>query len=133
MNVRGADFVLFLVSDLSLAVAFYRDMLGVRCEIESLEHQWAEFDCGNLTLSLQGRALADGVRGGGRIALAVDDISAAYKELTQKGVVLASGPVDNGCCWHLEVPDPDGNVVILHQRSDGTCGQNLKPAQRSKG
>lgn len=23
-------------------------------------------------------------------------------------------------CWHLEILDPDGNVVILHKRKDGT-------------
>jgi catechol 2,3-dioxygenase-like lactoylglutathione lyase family enzyme len=128
MKIRGTDFVMFLVSDLSRAVAFYRDTLGVPCELESLEYQWAEFDCGNVTLSLKGRALADGTRGEGRIALSVGDIVAAYEELKQKGVALESPPVDNGCCWHLEVRDPDGNLVILHKRSDGSSGQNLKPA-----
>ena|ERR1035437_6661758 len=128
MQILASDFVMFLVSDLSRAVMFYRDTLGLRCEIESLEYQWAEFDCGNITLSLKGRALADGTHGGGRIALAVDDIAAAQEELKQKGIHLESAPVNNGCCWHLEVRDPDGNLVILHKRADGTYGQNLKPA-----
>jgi catechol 2,3-dioxygenase-like lactoylglutathione lyase family enzyme len=126
MQILASDFVMFLVSDLSRAVAFYRDALGIRCELESLEYQWAEFDCGNVTLSLKGRALTDGTRGGGRIALAVDDIAAAYEELKRKGVHLESAPIDNGCCWHLEVRDPDGNLVILHKRTDGTHGQNVK-------
>jgi catechol 2,3-dioxygenase-like lactoylglutathione lyase family enzyme len=126
MKILACDFVMFLVSDLSRAVAFYRDALGLRCELESLEHQWAEFDCGNVTLSLKGRGLADDVRGGGRIALAVDDVTSAYEELKRRGVPLESAPVDNGCCWHLEVPDPDGNLVILHKRANGTHGQDTK-------
>ncbi len=127
MHIRGTDFVMFQVSDLSRAVAFYRDVLGLPCELESSEYQWAEFDCGNVTLSLHGHALTDGARGGGKIALAVSDVAAAFEELKQKGVHLKSPPVDNGCCWHLEVQDPDGHVVILHRRSDGSFGQNIKP------
>lgn len=123
MNIRGTDFVMFLVSDLSNAVVFYRDVLGLHCELESLTYQWAEFDCGNITLSLKGNALAADVRGSGRIALAVEDIFTAYEELKQRGIHAESGVVDNGCCWHLEVRDPDGNIVILHKRADGSFGQ----------
>ena len=68
MHILASDFVMFLVSDLSRAVAFYRETLGLRCELENHEYQWAEFDCGNVTLSLKGRALADGVRSARRVA-----------------------------------------------------------------
>ncbi len=128
MHIRGTDFVMFDVSDLARAVGFYRDVLGLECEIDSAEYQWAEFNCGNVTLSLKGRALADGVRGGGRIALAVEDMVSTFEELKRKDASLGSAPVDNGCCWHLEVRDPDGNLVILHKRADGSFGQNAKPA-----
>lgn len=123
MRIRGADFVMFLVSDLAKAVTFFREILGLSCEIESLEYQWAEFNCGNITLSLKGKGLAPGAGGEGRIALSVADMVAASEELREKGVRLESQPTDNGCCWHLEVRDPDGNRVILHQRADGSYGQ----------
>jgi catechol 2,3-dioxygenase-like lactoylglutathione lyase family enzyme len=128
MHIRGTDFVMFLVSDLTRAVEFYRDVLGLRCEIESTEYQWAEFDCGNVTLSLKGGAVAEGTKAGGQIALAVDNAYRVHEELRQRGVPLAAAPVDSGVCLAVEVYDPDGNLVILHQRADGSYGQNPKPA-----
>lgn len=115
---------MFIVSDLARAVAFYRDVLGLKCEIDSPEFKWAEFDCGNVTLSLQGNALARGAKGGGRIALAVDDVRAAHEELRLRGIPVEGEPVDSGFCVAVKVFDPDGNLVILHHRSDGSFGQN---------
>lgn len=129
MEIRGTDFVLFLVSDLLKAVAFYRDTLGLPCEIVSEEYQWAEFDCGNVTLSLKGKSLPAGALAGGRIALAVADIFATYEELKAQGFLLESPPADHGCCRHLDLHDPDGNLVILHQRADGTVGQGKVATQ----
>jgi catechol 2,3-dioxygenase-like lactoylglutathione lyase family enzyme len=54
MKIRGTDFVLYNVSDLHAAVIFYRDVLGLPLELCSDEWQWAEFNCGNVTLALHG-------------------------------------------------------------------------------
>ncbi|HLP00804.1 MAG TPA: VOC family protein [Opitutaceae bacterium] len=116
------DFVMFRVSDLRTAVAFYRGTLGLRCELESLEYQWAEFDAGNVTLALKGEALPAGARGGGDIALAVVDVQAACDELRQRGIAGLTPPEDSGFCFAVELHDPDGNRIILHQRTDGTAG-----------
>jgi catechol 2,3-dioxygenase-like lactoylglutathione lyase family enzyme len=127
MKILGTDFVMFLVSDLTRAVKFYRDVLGLRCDIESLEHQWAEFDCGNVTLALKGDALPPGGRASSRIALAIDNPQSAHAELVKQGVRVNGAPVDSGFCVAVEVCDPDGNLVILHQRADGSVGQSQKP------
>jgi catechol 2,3-dioxygenase-like lactoylglutathione lyase family enzyme len=127
MHIRGTDFVMFLVSDLPRAVGFYRDVLGVRCEIDSAEYQWAEFDCGNVTLSLKGNAAQSGEKAGGNIALAVKDVAKAHRELTGKGVQV-EGPIDSGCCIAIKVRDPDGNLVILHERADGSYGNQTNCA-----
>lgn len=124
MKIRGVDFVMYQVSDLARAAAFYRDALGLPQEIYSEEWQWAEFNCGNVTLSLHGGVKLPETIAGGRIALAVDDIHAAYAELKQRGARVLNEPADHKVCWHVDVLDPDGNLVILHQRTDGTCGQN---------
>jgi predicted enzyme related to lactoylglutathione lyase len=129
MKIRGTDFVMYQVSDLARAVAFYRDVLGLPQEVYSDESQWAEFNCGNLTLSLKGGCKLPEVISGGRISLAVDDIHAAAAELKQKGVRIVSGPTDYSVCWAMEILDPDGNIVILHQRADGSFGHG--PAFRS--
>jgi len=122
MNIRGTDFVEIQVSDVATAAAFYRDLLGLKQEMCSEEYQWAEFDCGNVTLVLHGGEKLPDTCTAGRIALAVEDVDAAHAELKQKGARVVGEPADYGVCQAVEVLDPDGNTVLLHHRADGTCG-----------
>ena len=123
MKIRGVDFVMLPVADLAAAARFYRDVLGIPQSILSEEDQWAEFDCGNVTLALMGGERPAASRAAeGRIALAVEDIHAAFVELQHQGATVVGEPTDHGVCWHLEVRDPDGHAVILHRRADGTAG-----------
>jgi predicted enzyme related to lactoylglutathione lyase len=124
MKIRGTDFVMYLVSDLARAASFYREVLGLPQEVYSEEGQWAEFNCGNIMLALKGGEKSPEVNTGGCIALAVDDIHAAHEELKKKGVRILSEPHDYSVCWAMKILDPDGNLVILHKRADGTFGQN---------
>ncbi len=128
MKIRGTDFVMYQVSDIARAAAFYRETLGLQQELYSEAYQWAEFNCGNVTLSLHGGVKLPEQIAGGRIALAVDDVFAACVELKSKGARVVGEPVDYSVCCAVEVLDPDGNTVILHKRADGTCGQNSKGA-----
>jgi predicted enzyme related to lactoylglutathione lyase len=125
MKIRGVDFIMYPVSDLARAAKFYRDFLGLPQEVYSEEWQWAEFNCGNLTLSLKGGEKLPEPVTGGHIALAVDDVQAVCKELKRQGVRIVKEPQDFGCCQAMEILDPDGNHVILHRRADGTFGPNL--------
>jgi len=54
MEVRGVDFVLFLVRNLERSMQFYQDFLGLELAFYKEEWQWAEFNAGNVTLSLCG-------------------------------------------------------------------------------
>ena len=125
MRIRGTDFVMFKVSDLARAAAFYRELLCLPQEVYSEADQWAEFNCGNVTLSLHGGAEPEKIAGG-TIALAVEDVPAAYAEVKGKGARVAGEPVDYGVCRAFQVLDPDGNTVIIHKRSDGTYGQECE-------
>ena len=122
MKVRGTDFVMYQVSDLARAARFYRETLGLSQSLYSEEWQWAEFDCGNVTLCLHGGVTLPETIAGGRIALAVEDVHAAWAELKGKGALAVGEPVDYSVCCAVEVRDPDRNTVILHQRADGTFG-----------
>lgn len=122
MKIRGADFFAYLVSDLKRSASFYRDVLGLTQTEYREDWQWAEFDCGNLTLTLYGGATLPEMVLGGRIALAVDDIHEAHRALRERGASLLRPPFELSGCWHLEILDPDRNMVILHQRKDGTTG-----------
>ena len=97
MKIRGTDFIMFHVSDLGAAARFYRDDLGLKQEVYSEQYQWAEFDCGNVTLALKGGTAPSAILAGSRLARAVDDVSAAHAELTAKGARLAGPPQDHGC------------------------------------
>jgi predicted enzyme related to lactoylglutathione lyase len=122
MKIRGIDFVMYLVSDLARAASFYRDVLGLPQGGYSEDWKWAEFDCGNITLALKAGEKLPEVITGGRIALAVDDIHLAHEEMKKRGVRVVSEPHDYSVCWAMEILDPDGNLVILHKRADGTFG-----------
>jgi predicted enzyme related to lactoylglutathione lyase len=122
MKIRGADFFAYLVEDLARSAAFYRDVLGLPMTEYREEWQWAEFDCGNITLTLYGGAKLPEIVLGGRLALAVDDIEEAQRSLQEQGVPILRPPFELPGCWHLEILDPDRNMIILHQRKDGTAG-----------
>jgi catechol 2,3-dioxygenase-like lactoylglutathione lyase family enzyme len=125
MKIRGTDFVMYQVSDLARAAAFYRETLGLPQETYSEEWKWAEFNCGNVTLALNSGVQLPEVIAGGRIALAVDDVFAVAAELKAKGVRFVIEPTDYTVCHAAAVLDPDGNTIVLHRRADGTFGQSL--------
>ncbi len=113
---------MYPVSDLARAATFYRDVLGLPQTVYNEEWQWAEFNCGNMTLALKGGEKLPERVPGGRLALAVEDVPAAHAELKRRGVRIASEPRDFSVCWAMEILDPDGNTIILHKRADGTVG-----------
>ncbi len=123
MKIRGTDFIMFQVSNLSRSIEFYRDVLGLPLEIASEEYHWAEFNCGNVTLALHATPHGCGTPASTRIALAVEDIDAAYEELVAKHADVAQHPQDHGVCRAFDIRDPDGNMILLHHRADGSCGQ----------
>jgi len=128
MKILGTDFITYHVRDFHKAVMFYRDVLGLPLGIYDAGEEWAEFDCGNVTLTLKGGMEISPGDHAPRIALAVENIAQAHAELKQHGVHVVLPPQDHGVCHHLELLDPDDNVVILHHRADGTVGQ--RPAAR---
>ena len=50
------------------------------------------------------------------IALHVDDVAAARKDLEEKGVKFHGDIVDSGVCHMAYFNDPDGNALMLHNR-----------------
>lgn len=130
MKIRGADFVMYQVSDLKRAAAFYRETLGLPQEMCSEEWKWAEFNCGNVTLALNGGIALPEKIAGGRVALAVDDVIAASAELKSQGVRFELEPTDYSVCHAAVILDPDGNAIVLHQRANRTFGQNSETEEQ---
>jgi len=120
--VTGVDFVSVPTRDLTAAMDFYGNVLGL--ERSSLwqrpgeEPIGAEFENGTVTIALIASELV-GVPFQPHkvpIALRVDDVEAARAELESRGVEFKGDTIDSGVCHQALFEDPDGNVLDLHHR-----------------
>jgi len=123
MRVKAVDFVLYFVDDLQRSMRFYREVLGLELGFYKEEWKWAELTAGNITVTLCGEGRFTEQSSGGILALAVEDLPSAREEVKAKGIPIQRDLLELSTCWHLEILDPDGYRIILHQRKDGTCGQ----------
>jgi catechol 2,3-dioxygenase-like lactoylglutathione lyase family enzyme len=116
--VTGVDFVVVPTKDFDAAVEFYGTVLGLPCTARYGQKPGAEFETGTLTLAVM--ATEDFGMGfavnRNPIALHVDDYHAARAELESRGVVFTSDTIDSGVCHMAAFEDPDGNVLMIHQR-----------------
>ena len=116
--VSGVDFMPFSTQDFERAMEFYGDTLGLRRSVYMPERHFAEFETGNLTLSiLVGERMGIGHHVN-RMALAlhVDDVAAARSTLEGRGVEFHGDTLDTGVCHMAMFSDPDGNALMLHHR-----------------
>jgi predicted enzyme related to lactoylglutathione lyase len=116
--VSGVDFVPFSTQDIAKATDFYGGKLGLHRSVYVPERHYAEFETGNVTLSIvDGEAMGIG-HNVHRIALAlhVDDVAAARSELEGRGVQFQGDILDTGVCHMAFFADPDGNALMLHHR-----------------
>lgn len=116
--IKGVDFAGVPTRDLEKAVAFYGESLGLPRAVYYPERNFAEFETGNLTLSVY-NAEAMGMehnRSPNPIALHVDDVHEARAAFEQKGVEFMGDILDTGVCHMAFFTDPDGNALMLHHR-----------------
>jgi catechol 2,3-dioxygenase-like lactoylglutathione lyase family enzyme len=116
--VRGVDFVGMPTRDLAAAVGFYGDTLGLPRSVYIEERNYAEFETGNLTLSVHN---AEKMGLGHHVnlnpvALHVDDVARARALLEERGVSFQGDVLDTGVCHMAFFADPDGNALMLHHR-----------------
>ncbi len=77
------------VADMSRAVAFHRDTLGLTLRFES--PGWSEFDTGSTTLALHAASEKDPA-GAVRLGYTVDDLNAFYAARECLGVTFTDPP-----------------------------------------
>jgi predicted enzyme related to lactoylglutathione lyase len=116
--VRGVDFVPLPTRDLEAAVRFYGEVLGLPRSVYRPERNFAEFETGNLTLSVINpeKMGLEHHPVGTHIALHVDDVAAARSALEERGVPFEGDTFDTGVCHMAFFRDPDGNALMLHHR-----------------
>lgn len=116
--ITGVDFVAISTHDLPKAVEFYESTLGLERSVYLEERSYAEFEIGNLTLSVvdaEKMGMEHSVRGH-EIALHVEDVHAARTTLEARGVEFRGDTFDTGVCHMALFNDPDGNPLMLHHR-----------------
>ncbi len=116
--IGGVDFVALPTHDVQRSAEFYGETLGLRRSVFMPERNYAEFETGNLTLSV-----IDAEKMGlehhpqqTEIALHVDDVESARKTLEERGVTFKGDTFDTGVCHMAFFEDPEGNRFMLHHR-----------------
>jgi catechol 2,3-dioxygenase-like lactoylglutathione lyase family enzyme len=105
--------VFYYVSDIERAIAFYSGVLGMKLVSRDVV---ARFDLDGVLFEIVPAPDTGKLRGGGnaRLALKVDDIHQAVRELQSKGIpASAVQEKPGGMLAFLE--DPDGNEICLWQ------------------
>ena len=116
--ITGVDFVAVSTRDLPKAVEFYGETLGLARSVYLEERNYAEFEIGDLTLSVmdaEKMGMEHSVRGH-EIALHVEDVEATRTTLEERGVSFRGDTFDTGVCHMALFNDPDGNPLMLHHR-----------------
>jgi predicted enzyme related to lactoylglutathione lyase len=116
--VSGVDFVALFATDFDRAMAFYGETLELPRSVHMPDRGFAEFETGNLTLSVldPSKMGMEFRKGTNSIALHVDDVAAARQKLESRGVEFHGDIFDSGVCHMTFFNDPDGNELMLHHR-----------------
>jgi predicted enzyme related to lactoylglutathione lyase len=116
--ISGVDFVALPTHDVQASADFYGSTLGLRRSVYMPERNFAEFETGNLTLTIM-----DAEKMGlehhtmrHEVALHVDDVQAARETLEGRGVEFRGDTFDTGVCHMAFFSDPEGNALMLHHR-----------------
>jgi predicted enzyme related to lactoylglutathione lyase len=113
MAVDHVAFVMYPVTDVPRAVAFYRDVLGF-APGEMQTDFWVEFEVAGTTFGV-GNFEQVGTPGAAQsLAIEVAELPAFLATLRERGAEVTD-PHDLARCSIAVVRDPDGNQIWLHQ------------------
>jgi predicted enzyme related to lactoylglutathione lyase len=120
--ITGVDFVSVPTTDLTAAMDFYDNVLGLpRSSLwqrPGQEPVGAEFETGTVTIALIAceQLGIDFQPHKVPIALRVGDVEASRAQFESRGVSFKGDIIDSGVCHQALFEDPDGNVLDLHHR-----------------
>jgi methylmalonyl-CoA/ethylmalonyl-CoA epimerase len=105
------------VADIDRAIAFYRDVLGVRFLFKA-PPGLGFFDCAGVRLMLDAPARAQGHTGSSIIYYKVPDIAEAFDALSKRGIDFEAKPhliakLPDHDLWMAFFRDLDGNLLAL--------------------
>jgi catechol 2,3-dioxygenase-like lactoylglutathione lyase family enzyme len=113
--ISNLDFVAVPSQDSERSRSFYVETLGLRPDDRARFEFWAGDTCFGIW-EPQRMGFEFTPQKNAHLALHVDDVAAARKELEAKGVEFAGDTLDTGVCHMALFTDPDGNDLMLHHR-----------------
>ncbi len=116
--VTGVDFVTLPTRDWEAAREFYGTTLGLPFSKGWGKMPAGEFETGTVTVAvMQSDAFGIEFKAHSHpVALHVEDVSAARERLEAEGVEFLGDTIDSGVCHMAHFKDPDGNVLMFHNR-----------------
>jgi len=104
-------------TDLARAIAFYRDVLGLRLLFEA-PPKLAFFDCGGVRLMISEPEGGTAFQPGSILYYVVDDLKGTHEALAARGVQFLHGPqlvarMPDHELWMAFLRDSEGNTVGL--------------------
>jgi predicted enzyme related to lactoylglutathione lyase len=119
MKIIEIAFSVYGVTDLARARQFYEGVLGLTATKTFVKGKLGmiEYEIGSGALAIgAGAPLFRPASAGGVVALEVEDFPAAVQRLREHGVKFASEPHETPVCRLVTIADPDGNLLMIHQR-----------------
>jgi predicted enzyme related to lactoylglutathione lyase len=116
IRYKEIAFTAYAVTNMAKARRFYEGVLGLKVS-RKFSKNFIEYDVGPGTLVVASAPEQwQPSKKGTSAALEVVDFDAALEQLKKKKIKLAIGPEDYPNCRMVGVRDPDGNMIVLHQR-----------------
>jgi catechol 2,3-dioxygenase-like lactoylglutathione lyase family enzyme len=113
--IDGVDLVFYQVCNMDRAVAFYESVLGLEL-LRREGNDWAELNCGGVTLALSGELAVAPQQGGATVTFRTPDMSALSAHLVANEV--RTGKVqDLGGALMLDIYDTEGNELVAIQQA----------------
>ena len=116
--VTGVDFICIPTRNYEAAKQFYGDVLGLEFGKQWGNMPAGEFETGTVTIAIM-QSDAFGIEFAPHkhpVAFHVDDVEAARAAAQEKGVEFVAETMDSGVCHMAHFTDPDGNVLMFHNR-----------------
>ncbi len=124
--IRKVNATVLFVQDMDRMLAFYRDTLGLEVvfsddvsfafHMEGQDFALVEVSTGIKMLNDEVMAVHKEASHRVMLCADVEDVDAAYKTLTEKGVVFIKPPIDQHWGWRTAYfADPEGTIWELRQ------------------
>jgi lactoylglutathione lyase len=106
------SYVIKFVANMSQAVQFHRDVLGLPLKFQSPE--WSEFATGDTTLALHA-ASEQNPPGKVQLGYNVPDLQAFYLEMSRQGIAFTQLPTPEGGAKLARFLDPEGTECSVSE------------------